>query len=57
MFATAMAEYNHQKVELSQLSQDKQTIIEQIKNRTKTIYDMLEKIKIMEQEMELINAF
>lgn len=52
-----MAEYNHQKVELSQLSQDKQTIIEQIKNRTKTIYDMLEKIKIMEQEMELINAF
>ena len=57
MFATAMAEYNHQKAELSQLFQDKQTIIEQIKNRTKTIYDMLEKIKIMEQEMELINAF
>ncbi len=57
MFATTLAEYNSQKRQLLQLSQDEKIIAGQIEKRKDAVSDMRKEMHKMKQYMELINAF
>ncbi len=57
MLATTIAEYNSQKRQLFQLSQDKEFIEVQIAKRKKYVSDLQKKIHSIKPQMELINAF